>query len=138
MPVESRLHDRAGPKLIAVVDDDAGILKSTGRALKGHGFEILLFTSAEAFQAGAGRSDLNCLVLDIQLGGMSGIELRRALSQSGSAVPVVFITANDKEATRRAAIEAGCVTYLLKPFTTRELLEAVDKAVGTEGSPANH
>jgi FixJ family two-component response regulator len=115
--------------LIVVVDDDPGILKSIGRVLKAHGFEIQLFNSAEAFQAGAGQANVNCLIVDVQLSGETGIELRRALWQSGSTVPVVFITANDSEANRRAAIEAGCVAYLLKPFTTKELLHAVNEAL---------
>ena len=125
-----RVQARQFPKVIFVVDDDPDMLRSLGRLLKAHGFETRVFPSAEAFLAQADQADATCLILDIQLGGASGIELRRELSRSGSLVPVVFITANDNEATERAAIEAGCVAFLSKPFTARALLDAVGKAHG--------
>ena len=70
-----------------------------------------------------------CLLLDIHLGGISGIELQRKLAASGSTCPVIFMTANDDEATRNAAMDAGCIGYLSKPFAQRVLLDAILKAV---------
>ena len=67
------------------------------------------------------------LVLDIHLGGMSGIELRRHLAAAGSDIPVVFITARDDEATRAAALAAGCVDYLVKPFEAERLMRALER-----------
>ena len=130
LPAECASKQGSFPKVIFVVDDDPDMLRSLARLLKAHGFETRAFPSAEAFLAQADQADATCLILDIQLGGVSGIELRRELSRSGSPVPVVFITANDNEATERAAIEAGCVAFLSKPFTARALLDAVGKAHG--------
>jgi len=116
--------------VIYVVDDDLGLLKSVGRLLKLHGFETRLFPSVEAFEAGD-KSEATCLILDIQLGEVSGIALRRKLSQERCFTPVVFITASDSDVTRQSAVAAGCVAYLQKPFTSKALVDAVNKALDT-------
>jgi FixJ family two-component response regulator len=69
-----------------------------------------------------------CLLLDIHLGGISGIELQRWLAASGSKRPVIFMTASDDEATRNEAMDAGCIAYLRKPFAGQVLLDAIGKA----------
>jgi FixJ family two-component response regulator len=112
--------------VISVVDDDPSFLKSVGRLLRANGFEARLFSSAEEFLE-AGQSDATCLVLDIQLGEISGIELQRNLLRSGSAIPVVFITANDSEAVQRAARDVGCIGYLTKPFPPNALIDAISR-----------
>lgn len=117
-------------KTVAVVDDDQGMLKGLERLLKAKGFNTKTYASAEAFLACAVGRDANCLVLDIHLGGMSGIELRRRLAAACSMLPVIFMTAFDDEATQRDAVDAGCVAYLHKPFLASELMAAIDKAVG--------
>jgi FixJ family two-component response regulator len=76
-----------------------------------------------------------CLLLDIHLGGISGIELQRRLAASGSKWPVIFMTANDDEATRSQAIDAGCIAYLQKPFEQHVLLNAISKAVAYPAQP---
>ena len=118
------------PKVIYVVDDDHDVLKSVGRLLKLRGFASRLFPSAEAFEAGVDTSEATCLILDIRLGETSGIELRYKLSRSSFPVPVVFITADDSDATRQSAVAAGCVAYLRKPFTSKALVDAVTEAIG--------
>jgi FixJ family two-component response regulator len=70
-----------------------------------------------------------CLLLDINLSGISGIELQRRLAASGSKCPVIFMTAEDDEATRNQAMDAGCIAYLRKPFARHALLDAIGKAV---------
>src|SRR5262245_31066698 len=117
-------------KLVVVVDDDGSMLKSLERLLNASGFDTELFSSAEAFLARTCAREAACLVLDIHLGGMSGIELRRRLAASGSAVPVVFMTAFDDERTHDAAVEAGCVVCLRKPFPARSLIGAIESAGG--------
>jgi FixJ family two-component response regulator len=87
-----------------------------------------MYCSAEAFLDAATASEVTCLVLDIQLDGMSGIELRHHLAASGSNLPTIFMTGCDDDAMRKRAIEAGCVAYLLKPFRADFLLDAIDKA----------
>ena len=95
------------------------------------------FSSAEEFWARANPTDAVCLVLDIHLGGASGIELRRQLLQSGSAVPVIFITGNDSETTRKAALQAGCSAYLPKPFSAKALVDGINRALGADASEIN-
>ena len=113
---------------VAVVDDDPGMLKGVERLLNAHGFGTAVFTSAEDFLDRGHQCKLNCLVLDVNLGGMSGIELRRELQASGSPLPVVFLTGVDDPATRTAAARAGCVAFLCKPFAGNLLIEAIEKA----------
>ena len=113
--------------LVFVVDDDVGILKGLKRLLKQHGFDSALFASAEAFE---NCDDLNgaiCVILDIQLKGVSGIELRYRLTDAGISLPVIYITANDSDALRAAAIKSGCVAYLTKPFPAKWLIESIER-----------
>ena len=117
-------------KLVLVVDDDPSILGAVDRLLRVRGFDTEVFGSVESFLARANLCDATCLVLDIHLNGMCGIELRRQLKFSGIELPVIFITGNDSEATRKAAMEAGCVAYLPKPFPTKSLLDAIEAALG--------
>ena len=117
-------------KVIAVVDDDSSTLDAIGLLLDAHGFASLIFDSAEAFLERDVAEPVDCLLLDIHLGGLSGIGLRRRLEASGSTLPVIFMTALDDAATRGQALSAGCVAYLRKPFPSRLLLEAIEKAAG--------
>ena len=114
---------------IAVIDDDPTMLRAVERLLRAKGFDVEAFASAEAFLEAAGASKATCLVLDIHLGGMSGIELRRRLIASGSELPIIFITALDDETTRKEAMEAGCVAFLRKPFLADSLVGAINKAI---------
>ena len=117
-------------KLVLVVDDDPSILGAVERLLRVHGFDAEVFNTVENFLARANLRGATCLVLDIHLNGMSGIELRRQLTLSGIELPVIFITANDSEATRKAAMEVGCAAYLPKPFQTKLLVDAIESALG--------
>jgi FixJ family two-component response regulator len=120
----------ADKRVVAIVEDDPSMLKGLERLLNVHGFATEVYTSAEAFLAGAAASEAGCLVLDIKLGGISGIELQRRLTAAGSRLPVIFMTAVDSEVVQREATEAGCIAYLHKPFPARQLIGAIDKAVG--------
>lgn len=105
------------------------MLKGVARLLKAHGFGTEDYTSAEAFLGASAATKAACLVLDINLGGISGIELQRQLAATGHKLPIIFMTAAERKADHRAAREAGCVAYLRKPVPARLLLEAIDKAV---------
>ena len=118
----------AQPAVVIVVDDDPGFLKSVARLLAHHGIESRTFASAESFLDSESMRTATCLLLDIHLGGISGIELQRQLAASGSNCPVIFMTANDDEPTRNEAMDAGCIAYLRKPFTRHALLHAIGKA----------
>jgi FixJ family two-component response regulator len=115
-------------KVIAVVDDDSGTLDAIGLLLDAHGFGVRAFDSAEAFLERDAAEQVDCLLLDIHLGGLSGIGLRRRLEASGSTLPVIFMTALDDAATRGQAQRAGCVAYLQKPVLARQLMDAIHKA----------
>lgn len=115
---------------VAVVDNDPSILKAIERLLSARGFQVETWLSAEAFLAGGVSRYANCLLLDIHLGQMSGLELRRQLANSGCTTPIIFMTGNDDERTRREALKAGCADFLRKPFSSHILFAAIAKAVG--------
>jgi FixJ family two-component response regulator len=115
-------------KIIAVVEDDPSTLDAIGLLLDAYGFEAKLFGSAEEFLERGGAEKVDCLLLDIHLGGLSGIGLRLRLEASGSTLPVIFMTALDDEGTRGQALRAGCIAYLQKPVLARALMDAIDKA----------
>ena len=115
--------------LVAIVENDASMLRGIVRLLSAHGFYTQAFASAEAFLDRKIVNEVACLILDIHLDGISGIELRRQLTKSGSPLPVIFITGTDDEATRKEAIEARCVAYLLKPFSANLLIGAIEEAM---------
>ena len=115
-------------KIVAIVDDDPSMLRATENLLDASGFATKAFASAEEFLARADATRVDCLLLDIDLGGMSGIELRRQLKSSGSALPIIFMTALDDEALRAEALEAGCIAFLRKPFPARQLMDAIAMA----------
>jgi FixJ family two-component response regulator len=110
-----------------VVDDDPGTLKGVKRLLREHGYDSVLFPSAEAFQNYDDFDAGCCLILDINLNKESGIELRHRLKAAGISLPVIYITANDTPAVRIAALASGCIAYLTKPFTARSLLDPIEK-----------
>lgn len=118
-------------RVIAIVDDDPSVLKGLKRVLAASDFATDAFNSGEAFLASdrANDDDIACIVLDINLGGMSGIEVRRRLTTKNSHVPVIFMTALDTDAVRKEALEAGCADYLRKPFSGHELIDSIQKAV---------
>ena len=115
-------------KLIAVIDDDAGLRKSLKALLEALEYEVETFDSAEAFLSAAPRSIAICLVLDIELGLTSGIELARQLAAEGFKYPIIFITGRDHDEVRSRARRAGGVAFLLKPFPARQLHHAILKA----------
>ena len=117
--------DEKTPALVAVVEDDVPSLVALGRLLRAGGFEPALFHSAEAFiDAPPDRPPL-CLIVDVNLGGMSGIELQRHLRQSGSAVPIIVTTGRREEAIRIRAEATGCTAFLWKPFAATTLLAVI-------------
>jgi FixJ family two-component response regulator len=116
-----------GVRTIVVIDDNPGMLQGLTHLLSARGFHVQTFTSAESFLEDAATVSADCLLLDIHLSGISGIELQRRLTSSGTDLPVIFMTAIDNEATRREAFDAGCIAYLKKPFRGQLLFEAISK-----------
>ena len=118
------------PPTVAIVDDNASMLRSIQRLLTIEGFAVETFTSAEAFLARRPDGEAACVVLDIQLPGMSGIELRQHLKVLDPDLPIIFITAISDERLRQAAAQLGCAAYLNKPFAPDLLVGAVARALG--------
>ena len=116
--------------IISIVDDDISIRKSLHRLVRSAGLEVLAFASAEEFLKSARPRKADCLILDVQLPGMSGIELLHHLKTNKYKVPVIFITAHESdEHARSEAASDWTVGFLIKPFGGDELLDAVNAAL---------
>lgn len=110
---------------VAVVDDDESVCRSLGRLLRTAGFQPVTYPSAEALLEDTKRPRFDCLVLDIQLGGMSGLELKRRLTAVKDSTPVIFITAHDEAEVRSEALACGCAGYFRKTDSGEQVLAAI-------------
>ena len=115
---------------IAIVDDDPGMRDSLQDLISIFGYRTEVYSSAEEFVRAAITTEASCIVIDIQLGDTSGIELARHLSATGFTFPVIFMTGSLEERHRRQALDFGCVAYLHKPFPAVQLINAITKAIG--------
>jgi FixJ family two-component response regulator len=117
--------------IIAIVDDDEPLREALGSVLKAAGFSIDTFASAEEFLNSPNREEIACLILDVRLPGMSGIELQRRLFEAGDATPIIFVTAHGDASLRDVLIKAGAAGFLNKPVRSdsllREIYAALDK-----------
>jgi FixJ family two-component response regulator len=119
-------------KLISVVDDDESIRRTTTFLIESFGFRAAAFESAEGFLNSVQLHDTSCLLVDVQMPGMNGLELQSELAAAGYGIPIVFITAYDNKDTRWQAMQAGAVAFLGKPFNDEDLLQAVRLALRGE------
>ena len=115
--------------LVCVVDDDSLARESTTRLLRSFKFNVKALASAEEFLNSDCLAETACLILDVRMPGMSGLELQRQLAVSNSDLPIIFITAHEDEDQRRQALEAGAVAFLYKPLFEEALLDAIDTAL---------
>ena len=111
--------------LISVVDDDASVLRTTTLLIESLGFRAAGFESAELFLNSGELHETSCLVVDVRMPGMSGLELQSRLAALGCNIPIIFITAYDDTASRKRALQAGAVAFLGKPFTDEILLQTI-------------
>lgn len=114
---------------IAVVDDNRSIRNATQDLLNAAGFTTFTFENAKSFLGSSVRASVACLVADMRMPGMTGLELHEHLVTSGVGIPTIIITAHPDALTRERAREAGITCFLTKPFTPDELLECVRKAL---------
>ena len=114
---------------IAVIDDDRSVRRAVARLLRAAGFNALTFPSARAFLEGNHQKDVACLILDLMMPEMDGVELQRRLSDSGSGLPIIFITASENPHGEVRAREGGAAAYLRKPFDDMALLNVVHHVV---------
>jgi FixJ family two-component response regulator len=105
-----------GTALISIVDDDDTVRAATESLVRSLGFETRTFASADSFLQSSSPQETRCLILDVQMPNMSGIELQDRLSELGFKIPIIFITAYPDDAVRQRAMEAGAAAFLLKPF----------------------
>lgn len=115
---------------VYVVDDDDSIRRALKRLLRSVGYDALTFESAEEFLEFAPKQSEGCIVLDIRLPKMTGLELQESLKSRGSTYPVIFMTAHDNPRWQERAEKAGVVAYLKKPFHEQSLLDAIRLACG--------
>ena len=119
--------------VIAVVDDDRSVRIAVASLLRSVGFAVLLFASAEEFLSGRDAQAIACLILDLRMPGMDGLQLQRQLRAEGRLVPTIFLTAHGQDAARAQALAGGAIEFLPKPFDADVLLRAVQSAL-EEGS----
>jgi FixJ family two-component response regulator len=117
-----------GQTCVAVVDDDESARRALSRLLLAAGLQPVAYPSAEAFLGDTQRPRFDCLVLDLQLGGMSGIELQQQLKAAGSSTPVIYITAHDAPEIREQAQAVGCTAYFAKTAPGRNVIHAIRAA----------
>jgi FixJ family two-component response regulator len=125
---EQQTLDAKDP-LISIVDDDDALRSSLENLIRSVGWRVQCFSSAEAFLKSNQMHEKGCLILDVRMRGMSGLELQRQLVVANSRTPIIFITAYEDDDWRRQALEAGAVAFLHKPFYQEELLNAIDAAL---------
>jgi FixJ family two-component response regulator len=111
--------------LISVIDDDESVRRTTALLIESFGFRAAAFESAENFLSSSHLNDTSCLILDVQMPGMNGLQLQSQLAAARSRIPIVFITAYDDRESRRRAMQAGAVAFLGKPFSDEQLLQTI-------------
>ncbi len=118
--------------LIAVVDDDESVRRTTTRLIESFGFQAAAFESAELFLGSVQLGDTLCLIVDVQMPRVDGLQLQSQLAAAGCRIPIIFITAYDDKESRRRAMQAGAVAFLQKPFGDEQLLEIIRSALRHE------
>ncbi len=124
---ETSTRTRTG--IIAIVDDDEPLREALGSVMKAAGFATNTFGTAEEFFESASRQDTACLILDVRLPGMSGIELQKRLTEAGSQVPIIFVTAHGDASLRDLVMRSGAAGFLNKPVRSDALLREIQAAV---------
>jgi FixJ family two-component response regulator len=114
--------------MISIVDDDESVRESTKALVRSLGYSACAFASAEEF-LNADTGDTNCLIVDIQMKGLSGVELHERLKEEGRRIPVIFITAFADGRTRGRALETGAIAFLRKPFSDEKLTTCINSAL---------
>jgi FixJ family two-component response regulator len=118
--------------VISIIDDDDSIRAATEGLVKSLGFVALTFASAADFLGSPRLHDTSCVISDVQMPGMNGIELQRFLIASGKTIPIIFITAFPDERVRARAMEAGAVGFLSKPFKSSIMIQYIDDALKSQ------
>lgn len=122
--------------VVSIIDDDASVRMATNRLVRSLGYVAHAFSSADEFLRSSQVNDTSCVIADVQMPGMSGVELQSLLLAQGRRMPIIFITAFPEESTRARALEAGAICFLTKPFDGPTLIKYLAAAVeSTNGAP---
>jgi FixJ family two-component response regulator len=122
-------HAETTAGIIAIVDDDGPFREALGSVMKAAGFGADTFESAEQFLDSAKTQEIACLILDVRLPGISGIELQKRLAETDSGIPIIFVTAHGDAALRESLIRAGASGFLNKPVRSDALLKEIHAAL---------
>jgi FixJ family two-component response regulator len=122
--------------VISVIDDDASVRAATNNLLSSHGYMVRTFASAEDFLQSVYPDDFSCVVADVQMPGMSGLDLLKHVRTRGNDVPFIFITAFPDESVRARALKVGAICFLAKPFTGSVLIGCIETALNRHGGSA--
>jgi FixJ family two-component response regulator len=117
------------PRRISIVDDDASIREALKRLMRAVRFDVDAYASAEEFLASGSLNDTACLILDVNLPGMSGFELQNQLNSKRPGIPIIFITAHADEPSRQRALRGGAIDFLSKPVRREPLFKAIQSAI---------
>ena len=128
----------AAESTVFVIDDEPSVRKSLGRLLKAAGYRVEAFTSAREFLQRDPNVGVGCLVLDVQMPDLNGLELQRALTETGRHVPIIFITGHGDIPMSVRAMKGGANDFLSKPFDAKDLLEAIARALATAQLQSTH
>ena len=115
--------------VISVIDDDASVRAATNNLLRSHGYTVHTFASAEEFLRSAHLNDTSCVIADVQMSVMSGLDLLTLMRTQGYRAPFIFITAFPDESVRARALKAGAIGFLAKPFAGPALIKCLDTAL---------
>jgi FixJ family two-component response regulator len=115
--------------LISVVDDDESVRRTTTLLIESFGFRAAAFESAEIFLNSGRLHDTSCLIVDVQMPGMDGLQLQSHLAAAGCGIPIIFITAYESNDSRQRAMQAGAAGFLGKPFSDEQLLQTIRSAL---------
>jgi FixJ family two-component response regulator len=119
--------------VVSIIDDDISVRVATCRLVRSHGYVAYAFASPDEFLQSKQAADTSCVIADVQMPGMTGIELQSLLRTQGRTLPMIFITAFPDEQIRARALKAGAIAFLSKPFEGNKLIEHLNSAVGSSG-----
>ena len=117
--------------VISVIDDDASVRAATNNLLRSHGYAVHAFASAEEFLESPDVNDTSCVITDLQMPGLNGVDLQKSLLAQGRRIPIIFVTAFPEERLRARALAAGALGFLGKPFESETLIKLIEKAIET-------
>src|SRR5271157_3230571 len=131
-------ESRESDAVIAIVDDDPSVREGLSSLIRSAGLQVETFASAQEFLARSGADAPSCLVLDLQLPGLSGLDLQKKMAEAGLEIPIVFLTGHGNIPASVQAMKAGAVEFLTKPVDEQELLQAIQEAVERDRRTRQH